>query len=91
MMPIAAKAKRTGRNNAKTSAREALWAVSGRSDGGGKPVMTADLSGSGVSEPQLGVMPLGGFRPQRRNRYILMLESTFVRNDTTVGAGFSAF
>jgi len=63
VMPMAAKAKRTGRNNAKTSALEALWAVSGRSDEGGKPVMTADLSGFGGSEPQFGVMPRGCFVP----------------------------
>jgi hypothetical protein len=80
--PIAAKAKRTGRNSTKTSPWGAVLGESSRSDGGGESVMTIDLSGPVISRPQLWVAPLGRFCPQRPNSYILMPESRFGHNNT---------
>src|SRR5471030_949674 len=76
--PMAPTAKNTGRN----SRNAAKLAAFGRSDGGGKSVMTVDLCGPGGPDLGLSWPPLRTFCPQRRGRYILMPERAFGHNNT---------
>src|SRR5215471_16724138 len=64
--PMAPIANRSGRSSTNSVLGAAFLAVSGRPDGGGESVMTADLYGPGGPGLGLGLAPLCTFCPQRR-------------------------
>jgi len=76
---MVAVAKRTGRSSA-NSADDLV--LSDRSDGGGEPVMTVDLYGSGGPGPRLGWRRRRDFMPYGGRRYILMPERPGSHNYT---------